>query len=86
MILFLCIELDESHSKFMISERIKSFQMPVRIIYGEADLILPDIKETVQRLKKDIPSAEVFSLPNCGHFLQEDRPIEVSKYLSDFFS
>lgn len=70
----------------LISERIKSFQMPVRIIYGEADLILPDIKETVQRLKKDIPSAEVFSLPNCGHFLQEDRPIEVSKYLSDFFS
>ncbi len=71
---------------FLIGERIKSFKMPVRIIYGESDLILPDIKETVARLKKDIPQVEVFPLPGCGHFLQEDSPIEVSRYLSDFFS
>ncbi|MCB1176495.1 MAG: alpha/beta hydrolase [Leptospiraceae bacterium] len=70
----------------LISERIKSFKMPVQIIYGETDLILPDIKKTVKMLKKDIPHANVISIPDCGHFLQEDKPEEVGNYLFDFFS
>lgn len=70
---------------FLIAQRIKSFKIPVRIIYGEADKILPDIAQTVRRLQVDLPQAEVIPIPGCSHFLQEDRPELVSRLLADFF-
>ena len=48
--------------------------VPVRIIYGERDRILPDVAETMARVKPDLPQAEVTALPDCGHFLQEEAP------------
>ena len=61
-------------------------QVPVRIIYGEEDRILPDIATTVDRLSSDLPHAEITALPECGHFLQEEAPAEVGALLATFFS
>jgi haloalkane dehalogenase len=69
-----------------IAERLPSLQVPLRVIYGEQDRILPDIAETVARVKQDVPHAEVTALPECGHFLQEERPEEIGRMLADFFS
>ena len=59
--------------------------IPVRIIYGEHDRILPDVARTMRRVKMDLPHAEVTAIPDCGHFLQEERPAEVARLLADFF-
>jgi pimeloyl-ACP methyl ester carboxylesterase len=70
----------------MIAERLPSLQMPVRIIYGEHDRILPDVAETMRRVATDLPHAEVTVLQDCGHFLQEDRPDVLGELLARFFA
>ena len=58
----------------------------MRIVYGEEDRILPDIAETVARMKRDMPQAEVTALTDCGHFLQEERGEEIGQLLAEFFA
>jgi haloalkane dehalogenase len=67
-----------------IARRLPSLQMPVRIIYGERDRILPDVARTMERVARDLPQAEVTAIPDCGHFLQEERPDEIGRLLANF--
>ena len=67
-----------------IARLLPSLRIPVRIVYGERDRILPDVAETMARIKRDLPQAEVTALPDCGHFLQEEAPDELAELLSDF--
>ena len=69
-----------------IAEGLPGLDIPVRVVYGEADRILPDIGETVRRLAADIPHAEVVPIPGCGHWVQEEAPERVSELLAEFFS
>lgn len=69
-----------------IARLLPSLQVPVRIVYGEQDRILPDVAETMARVKKDLPQAEVTALPKCGHFLQEEAPGEIGELLARFFA
>src|SRR5918999_3609416 len=68
-----------------IAHGLSSLRMPVRIVYGEQDRILPDIAATVARLQEDLPQAQVTALPACGHFLQEEASEEVAELLASFF-
>ena len=69
-----------------IGDRMSEFTVPVRIIYGEKDRILPDVAQTMERVKKDLPQAEITSLPDCGHFLQEDEPEKIASLLEEFLT
>jgi haloalkane dehalogenase len=69
-----------------IARLLPSLGVPVRVIYGEQDRILPDIAETMARVKRDVPHAEVTALPNCGHFLQEEEPAAIGEELARFFA
>ena len=69
-----------------IAAKLPSLGVPVRLIYGEGDRILPDIAKTMGRLKSDLPGAELTSLPNAGHFLQEDAPERVAELIADFIN
>jgi haloalkane dehalogenase len=69
-----------------IAERLPSLRVPVRIVYGANDRILPDVAATMARVAEDLPQSEVSELPDCGHFLQEERPEEVGRLLRDFFA
>ncbi len=69
-----------------IARALPSFKVPVLIIYGENDRILPDVATTMERVKRDLPQAQVTSLPGCGHFLQEERPGEIGDALAEFFA
>jgi pimeloyl-ACP methyl ester carboxylesterase len=69
-----------------IARLLPSLEVPVRVVYGERDRILPDVKETMTRVKQDLPQAEVTALPECGHFLQEEAPDEVGALLARFFA
>jgi pimeloyl-ACP methyl ester carboxylesterase len=68
-----------------IGNRLSELRVPVRILYGEQDRILPDVAETMARVQRDVPGAVATALPNCGHFLQEDAPEQVGELLAEFF-
>jgi pimeloyl-ACP methyl ester carboxylesterase len=69
-----------------LEKRLPELTVPVRVVYGEQDAILPDVAETMTRLQRDLPHAEVTTLPDCGHFLQEDAPEQVGELLAQFFA
>ncbi|HET9140087.1 alpha/beta fold hydrolase [Actinophytocola sp.] len=69
-----------------IATGLPRLDVPVRIIYGERDRILPDVAETMARVRRDLPHAEVTTLPDCGHFIQEEAPQQVGELLADFFN
>jgi pimeloyl-ACP methyl ester carboxylesterase len=69
-----------------LAGRLPELHTPLRVIYGVQDRFLPDITETVARVQRDVPHAEVTALPYCGHFLQEEAPHEVGEMLAGFFS
>jgi haloalkane dehalogenase len=69
-----------------IAKRLPALKCPVRIVYGERDRILPDVAQTMARVQHDLPQAELFPLPDCGHFLQEERPEEIGGLLAEFFT
>ena len=68
-----------------LGARLSSVDVPVRVVYGERDRVLPDVADTFARLGRELPTATVTALPNCGHFLQEDDPGRVGELLADFF-
>ena len=68
-----------------IAGRLPSLGVPVRVVYGERDAILPDIADTVARLQRDLPQTVATALPECGHFLQEEAPEEIGGLLARFF-
>ncbi len=67
-----------------IEEKLPLFKGPVQIIYGENDKILPKVSDTMKRVKEDLPQSNCVSLPNCGHFLQEDAPDQISDLILKF--
>ena len=69
-----------------IARLLPTLRVPVRIVYGERDRILPDVAETMERVKGDVPQAEVTALADCGHFLQEEAPLEIGELLARFFA
>ena len=68
-----------------IARRLPSLRVPVRVVYGARDRVLPDVADTMARVKVDVPHAEVTVLAHCGHFLQEEAPAEVGELLARFF-
>ena len=69
-----------------IARLLPSLRIPVRVIYGAQDKILPDIADTMARVKTDLPQSEVTVLPDCGHFLQEEAGGEIGGLLARFFA
>jgi len=68
-----------------LARELPCLTLPVRVIYGQEDRILRAIAETVTRIRRDLPQAEVTALPGRGHFLQEDDPDRVGALLAEFF-
>ncbi|HJR50103.1 MAG TPA: alpha/beta fold hydrolase, partial [Gemmatimonadales bacterium] len=69
-----------------VARRLPTLDVPVRVVYGGRDRVLPDVADTMARVKADLPHAEVTVLPQCGHFVQEDAPLEVGALLARFFA
>ncbi len=68
-----------------IARHLPTLRIPVRVVYGARDRVLPDVADTMARVKVDLPQAQVTALPDCGHFLQEEAPAHVGELLAGFF-
>lgn len=68
-----------------LGKYMKEIKQPVCLIYAENDKILPEIAITMERLNNDISQATLHRVPECGHFLQEEKPKEVAAIMSDFY-
>ena len=69
-----------------IEEKLHSFKGPIQVIYGEKDKILPNVGKTMKRVQENLPQTKIESIPNCGHFLQEDEPKKISRIMRDFLT
>ena len=69
-----------------IERWLPSVKVPVRILYGERDRILPDVAKTMGKVAAQVPQTELSTLPDCGHFCQEERPREIGEALARFFA
>lgn len=69
-----------------IARKLPTLGIPVRVVYGARDRVLPDVAETMARVKADLPHADVTVLADCGHFLQEEAPAQVGELLARFFA
>ncbi len=69
-----------------IARWLPTLRIPVRVVYGAQDRLLPDVAHTMARVKVDLPQADVTVLPDCGHFLQEEAPADVGAVLARFFA
>jgi haloalkane dehalogenase len=68
-----------------LSAWLSTVKVPVRLLYGANDKILPNIAWTMARAQRELPHAELTRIDDCGHFLQEDRPEQVAEALAAFF-
>jgi pimeloyl-ACP methyl ester carboxylesterase len=75
--------LDES-SIARLEARLGPMDVPVRIIWGAEDTWIPP--DQAKRLQRYITNADVFIIPESGHFLMEDAPEEVTRLLVDFLA
>jgi haloalkane dehalogenase len=69
-----------------IAQKLGELRVPVRIIYGERDRLLPDVATTMARVKTDLPQAEVTAFRERGHFIQLEAPGPVGELLAQFFA
>jgi pimeloyl-ACP methyl ester carboxylesterase len=65
-----------------IAAGLPTISSPVTVAYGTGDRILPDVAETFERLRRDVPHAVVTPLTGFGHFVTEDAPAAVAAALA----
>jgi pimeloyl-ACP methyl ester carboxylesterase len=62
--------------------RVAELDLPTLIIWAERDRLIP--LSVGKELHRVIPGSELKTIPQCSHFLPEDRPEEVSRLLVEF--
>jgi pimeloyl-ACP methyl ester carboxylesterase len=65
-----------------IIDQTVNLKIPVLIIWGEDDRILP--LESGQRLHEDIKNSELVIIPGSGHDPHEEKPAETIQAITDF--
>lgn len=69
-----------------IERWLPSVEVPLRIVYGARDRILPDVARTMGKIERDVRGpVRSTVLEDCGHFCQEERPDEIGGALAEFF-
>ena len=67
-----------------LSERFKSIKIPVFIIWGEKDTIIP--LQIGRKLAANIPDSKLIIIPYCGHTPQEECPSQAIEAMESFMS
>jgi pimeloyl-ACP methyl ester carboxylesterase len=65
-------------------ERLRSYQGRVLLVWGEYDKVFP--LRHAHQLARDLPHAELVTLPDTGAFVPEDSPAELAELIGGFFA
>ncbi len=75
-------ELTLSSRESGLAERVKEFALPILVITGDDDRIVPT--EQSLRLAEELPNAALAVIPQCGHLPHEECPNEFMQAVQDF--
>lgn len=75
-------ELTVSSRESGLAERLSEFDLPVLVITGDDDRIVPT--EQSLQLAKEIPNAQLAVIPQCGHVPHEECPDVFMQAVTDF--
>ncbi len=64
----------ESFAPYLLDDRLAALRVPVTLVWGENDGILP--LEYARRMKDAIPGAHLRTIPRCGHVPHGECPEE----------
>ncbi|MBI4744100.1 MAG: alpha/beta hydrolase [Actinobacteria bacterium] len=70
-------ELDKT-----VGENISKINCPTLILWAEKDFILP--LSWAESIKARIKNSTLKTLPNCGHFSQEEEPELIARHIKEF--
>lgn len=62
--------------------------VPALFVAGERDPVvrLPGAAQTIAQMQSSVPGSRSLLLPGCGHWTQQERPLEVNEALIGFLS
>ena len=75
-------ELTVSSRESGLSERVSEFDLPILVITGDDDRIVPT--EQSLRLAEELPNAELAVIPQCGHVPHEECPVVFMQAVTEF--
>ena len=65
-----------------VSSYLRKLEVPVLLIWGEADEITP--RSLGERLRREIPGSRLEIIPNAGHLVLDDAPDAAAKLIREF--
>ncbi|MGA9802254.1 MAG: alpha/beta hydrolase [Terriglobales bacterium] len=70
---------EEDMSKYLLDGKLASFQLPVDLIWGASDRLVP--LDYAKKLQSQLPHSTLTVIEHCGHGPQLERPQELTRVL-----
>ena len=70
---------EEDMSKYLLDDKLASFQLPVDLIWGASDRLVP--LDYAKKLQAQLPHCTLTVIERCGHGPQLERPRELTRVL-----
>ncbi len=75
-----------------VSDKLYLLTQPVLIIFGANDYLIPnrylhknmDVKQLTEQAEKKIPHSETKIIPECGHYIQLEKPEDTAALINSF--
>jgi len=77
-------ELTNASSESGIIERLEELSLPVLVITGDDDRIVPTTDSI--RLSQELPNASLAVIKDCGHVPQEECPLQFMQAVDNFLT
>jgi pimeloyl-ACP methyl ester carboxylesterase len=70
---------EEDMSQYLLDDKLASFQLPVDLIWGASDRLVP--LDYAKKLQSQLPCCTLTVIERCGHAPQLERPQELTQVL-----
>jgi len=75
---------EDDISKYLLEGKLGNFQMPVNLIWGASDRLVP--LDYAKKLQSQLPHCTLTVIDRCGHAPQFERPQELTQILVQLLS